>query len=135
LAFSYSFSSASRCFVSLYSSTKFLCARDCISSSPLICNLCSALDGIYVRTNWMWSKSFSGVCPTISSIHSMLGFMWTIVFACGIWRVGSLSLTYTLLLVCVVNGSMPLLLLSLWASPSVLRSYPISASSFCRLSL
>jgi hypothetical protein len=83
----------------------------------------------------MWSKSFSGVCPTISSIRNMLGFMWNVVFACGIGRVVSRSSISTLLLVCVFDCSMPLLLLSLWDSSSVLRSYLISTNSFCRLSL
>jgi hypothetical protein len=68
-------SSASRFFVSCCRLTKFLCARDCISWSTLTYNLYSSLNGILVKTNWMWSKSFRGVFPTISSICNMLGFM------------------------------------------------------------
>jgi hypothetical protein len=113
LAYSYSFFGASHWFVSFYSSTKFLCARDYISWSTLTFNLYSALDGIHVKTNWMWSKSFNDVCPTISSIHSMLGFMYTIARAWGIGRTRSHSSTYTLSLVCRIVQSMPLFLLSI----------------------
>jgi hypothetical protein len=55
--------------------------------------------------------------------------------ACGIKRTRSCYSTSTLSVVCVVDGSMPLLLLMIWDSLNFLRSYPISVSSFYSLSL
>ena len=84
----------------------------------------------------MWFKSFSGVCPTISSICNMFCFMWTVVDACDIGITRSHSSISILSLACVFDCSMPLLLLLvLWDSPSVLRIFRISASYLCSLSL
>jgi hypothetical protein len=88
---------------------KSLLVRDCTSWFTLTCNLCSALDGILVNTIWIWLKSFKGVCPTISSMRSILGFMWNVTCGCIIAWTDSHSSSCTLPSICGVDGLIPLL--------------------------
>jgi hypothetical protein len=129
LAYSQTISRASRFSISHCNSTKSLCAQDYTSWFILTCNFWSALVDIRVNTSWIWLNSFEGVYPTISSIYSILGVIWNVVFGCGSEWIGYHSSSSTLSIICGVDGSGPLLLLVFCTSPICLRSCHMSASS------
>jgi hypothetical protein len=92
LSFSHNISNVSHFFVACFNLTKSEHARYYTSWFMITCNLCRALDGICDNTNWIWLKSFKGVCPMISSMRNILGVMWNVAFDCSIVWTGSLLL-------------------------------------------
>jgi hypothetical protein len=90
----------------------------------LTCNLCNSLDGILVNTSWIWLKSFKGVCPTISSMHNILGLIWNVTCGYNIPWIDCHSSSCTLPYVYSDDGLIPLLL--------VVGPFPICLMS-CRM--